>query len=591
MAFSEGGRRMISIARQARRCQITGLLVDPAAERLIKANAVTSVVFLGIGGIMALLIVLTRWQAVHLLPMQRFYELVTAHGATMLVFWILFFEVAGLLFGGTVLLSTRLIVPWLGWVAYGMMLGGAVWAEYLMLSGQATVMFTAYPPLEAAPWFYLSILIFAVGALVAVFHFLANVAAARLRGEVKTLPLFSFAMITAAILALFTLFAGAAAILPAFLWSLDLIHGVDPGVYRLLYWGFGHGAQQVNLAAMVGIWYGLASLTVGAKPVNEGLSRFAFLLYILFIQLGSIHHLLVDPGLGTWSRGMNTSYFMYAAVLGSMIHAFTIPASVEVALREKGYRRGLFGWLRHAPWGQPGFAAFAVSLAIFGVMGGISGVIMGSMQVNLIAHNTLIVPAHFHMTVVGGTTLAFMGIAYYLVPLIFQRELVFPGWAKVQPYLFGAGMVLFGLGMGFAGHLGVPRRSWDITFASSALQIDAFDTVAVNASLAVMGVGALLAVTAGAMFVVNMAATAFAGQRSAAPRLGKLAPDAFAPSVAVPAVAGGSGQDDEEALAVAHHGRFEAPGTLILAGTWLALFVILYGVSWFELGSKSWWVH
>ena len=40
---------------------------------------------------------------------------------------------------------------------------------------------------------------------------------------------------------------------------------------------------------------------------------------------------------------------MYLAVLASMIHGFTVPASIEVAMRAKGYTRGLFGWLTHAP--------------------------------------------------------------------------------------------------------------------------------------------------------------------------------------------------------------------------------------------------
>ena len=564
---------MTAIAGQLRRCEVTGLRVDRSAERLIKANAVTAVLYLGFGGVLALLIALTRWEAVHLLPLQQFYELVGAHGATMLIFWILFFEVAGLIFGGTVLLSVPMIAPSVGWVAYGLMLVGSLTAEAMMLTGRATVMFTMYPPLEASPWFYLGVLGFAVGALLAVVHFLINVVAARLRGDEKTLPLFTFGMVAAAILALFTLFSGTAAILPLYLWSIDIIPSVDPGVYRLLYWGFGHGAQQVNLAAMVAIWYGLASLTVGAKPLNEGLSRFAFLLYILFIQLGSMHHLLVDPGLSTWARGMNASYFMYAAVLGSMIHAFTIPASVEVGLREQGHRRGLFGWLRGAPWGEPGFSSLVVSILLFGVMGGISGVIMGGMQVNMIAHNTLIVPAHFHMTVVAGTTLAFMGIAYYLVPLVFQRQLVFPRWAKLQPYVFGTGMAIFGLGMGYAGHEGLPRRSWDITFSGAPLASNVFDTVTVDVSLAVMAVGAILAVTGGAMFVVNIGVTVFLGRRTAVPDLGRVMPEAFGALPAVPApITGGSGPAEE--VEPRRHG-LEAPGAFILAGVWLALFVVL----------------
>lgn len=557
-----------------RTCQVTGLRVDRSAERLIMFNAVTAVLYLATGGTFALLIALTRWQAVHLISdPEWFYRIVGAHGAAMLIFWIVFFEVAGLLFGGTVLLNARLLAPRLAWVEYGMMLAGSLGVMFTMLSGGATVMFTAYPPLEASPWFFGSLLVFAVGALLAVCHFIANVVGARWRGEVGALPLFSFALLVAAILAVFTLVSGAAALVPAWLRSLGLVDHVDPAAYRLLFWGFGHGAQQVNLAAMIGIWYALASLTVGARPINEGLSRFAFLLYVLFIQMGSMHHILVDPGLSDWVRGINASYFMYAAVLGSMIHAFTIPASVEVAQREKGLTAGLFGWLRRAPWGAPGFAALVVSFVMFGVLGGISGVIMGGIQINMIAHNTLIVPAHFHMTVVAGTTLAFMGISYYVVPLIFRRDLFLPGVARWQPYVFGLGMLIFGAGMGMAGHLGVPRRHFDITFPGLALAEGVLQDPLVGTSLMVMAIGALIAITGGAMYVVVAAGTVFLGRRSDVPAVGLVDPIAVAPP----------------APAAPHDPRrFEAPGTVALATLWLALFVYLYAVSWYNLSRVTW---
>ena len=51
-----------------------------------------------VGGVLALLVTLTRWPAVHLLPADWFYLVLTAHGLDMLVFWIIFFEIAVLYF-------------------------------------------------------------------------------------------------------------------------------------------------------------------------------------------------------------------------------------------------------------------------------------------------------------------------------------------------------------------------------------------------------------------------------------------------------------------------------------------------------------
>ncbi|MEX0912403.1 MAG: cytochrome C oxidase subunit I, partial [Gemmatimonadota bacterium] len=65
-------------------CPTTGLKVDANAEKLIKANAVVATVALLVGGITAILVVLTRWQAVHLLDAVWFYRALTVHGMTML---------------------------------------------------------------------------------------------------------------------------------------------------------------------------------------------------------------------------------------------------------------------------------------------------------------------------------------------------------------------------------------------------------------------------------------------------------------------------------------------------------------------------
>ena len=58
---------------------------------------------------------------------------------------------------------------------------------------------------------------------------------------------------------------------------------------------------------------------------------------------------------------------------------------------------------------------------------------------------------------------------YLVLPLIFQREIIWPKLAKLQPYLFGIGVAGISLFMMGAGTLGVPRRHWDITFSDANL--------------------------------------------------------------------------------------------------------------------------
>jgi hypothetical protein len=91
-----------------RTCPESGLQFHKPAERLMKAHAVVAVVILLLGGISALLVTLTRWPAVHLLPADRFYQLLTTHGVNMLIFWMISFEIAILYFCSSTLLMVRL---------------------------------------------------------------------------------------------------------------------------------------------------------------------------------------------------------------------------------------------------------------------------------------------------------------------------------------------------------------------------------------------------------------------------------------------------------------------------------------------------
>jgi cytochrome c oxidase subunit 1 len=99
------------INRQFRTCPESGLQFHKPAEMLMRLNAVAGVVALLVGGVTALLITLTRWPTVHLLPADKFYQLLTTHGINMLIFWIIFFEIAVLYFCSSTLLRCRLATP------------------------------------------------------------------------------------------------------------------------------------------------------------------------------------------------------------------------------------------------------------------------------------------------------------------------------------------------------------------------------------------------------------------------------------------------------------------------------------------------
>jgi cytochrome c oxidase subunit 1 len=555
-----------------RTCPETGLRIHSQAETLIKANAVVAVVFLAIGGLLGLLVALTRWQAVHLLPADSFYLVLTAHGINVLIFWIIFFEIAVLYFAGAVLLNSRLATPKIAWSAFGLMLIGAIMNNVAVFQGESSVMFTSYVPMPAKPHFYLGLILFAVGALVAVFVFFGTLVVARQERTYQgSVPLVTFGAITAAIIAVFSIVAGALALIPALLWSLGLASHIDSLMYRVIWWGLGHSSQQINVAAHVAVWYAIAALVLGAKPLSEKVSRTAFLLYIAFLQIASAHHILADPGITSEWKVFNTSYAMYLAVLGSMIHGLSIPGAIEAAQRRNGFTQGMFGWLRKGPWGNPAFAALVLSVAMFGIAGGITGVVLGAEQLNLLMHNTLYVPGHFHATVVAGTTLAFMGITYLLVPLIFQREIMFKKLAQWQPYLFGIGVLGISLFMMGAGTLGVSRRNWDVTFGDAALPYEY--SPAAFLMLALNGISAVLATVGGAVFVIIIVASVLFGARRGEAEC-KARPVVFRPGAAAIASYGGEG-------------TLKLPGTMILVSVFFVAFVLYYYINWKYL-SEVW---
>ena len=569
---------------QFRVCPDTGFFFDKNAESLIKVNAVAGVVALLIAGIMALGVVLTRWQEVHLLPADLFYQVLTSHGINALIFWIIFFEIAVMYFASSTLLRTRLAAPRWAWAGFVLMLIGAVMNNVAVLQGNSSVMMTSYVPMQAEPAFYLGLILFAVGALIGCFVFLGTLVIAK---EDKTydgsIPLVTFGALTACIIAVFTIACGAIILVPTFLWSIGYINHIDAEMYRIIWWGLGHSSQQINVAAHVSIWYLIIGVLFGARPMSEKVSRSAFLLYIFFLQLASAHHILVDPGISSEWKVFNTSYAMYLAVLASMIHGLTIPGAMEVAQRGKGLTKGLFEWLRKAPWGNPVFSGFFISLFTFGFIGGITGVVMGTEQINLIIHNTIYVPAHFHATVVTGTTLTFMALTYLLIPLLFRRSIVMPWMAKLQPYVFGGGMTMMILFMLGAGTLGVSRRHWDMDFTGAALSFEYPGTAYMM--MAVGAIGGVLGVVGGVMFLLVTLSSLLFGK--------KLAPEAgFLQSFGMPLAASAYTVEQPARLEMAPQvveehgdGGFEAPGTFVLAMALLVCFVVYYFINWDYLAS------
>jgi cytochrome c oxidase subunit 1 len=175
------------------------------------------------------------------------------------------------------------------------------------------------------------------------------------------------------------------------------------------------------------------------------------------------------------------------------------------------------------------------------------------------------VPGHFHATVVVGTTLTFMALTYYLIPVLFRREMINPVLAKWQPYLFGFSMYFFCLVMMGAGTLGVSRRHWDMAFQGAALAYEW--PGAAYLMMALVGVAGIAAIAGGAIYIYITVGSLLWGRKlEAGATSGKFTPVGRASPSVVAQSYGSMG--------------FAAPGTFTLAMVFLLAFILYYFINW-----------
>ena len=197
---------------------------------------------------------------------------------------------------------------------------------------------------------------------------------------------------------------------------------------------------------------------------------------------------------------------------------------------------------------------------------------MGTEQLNMLIHNTIYVPGHFHATVVVGTTLTFMALTYYLIPVLFRREMINPGLARLQPYIFGFSMYFFCLVMMGAGTLGVARRHWDMAFAGAPMAYEW--PGAAYLMMGMVGIGGIAAIVGGAIYIYITVGSILWGKRlDAGATSARPTPvPRAAPTVAVQGY-GSTG--------------FVAPGTFVLTMVFFVAFVLYYFINWKYL-SQVW---
>jgi cytochrome c oxidase subunit 1 len=435
-----------------------------------------------------------------------YYASMTAHGVLMALVFTTFF-IMGL---GYVLAQEslgRITGRGVAWFAFWLSVAGSVAAATTILRGQSTVLYTFYPPLKAHPLFYIGATLLVVASWIWGGVMVASYRSWRRDHPGEPIPLPIHGML-ATIIIWYLATAGLAIEVLAMLipWSLGWMKTVDPLLARTYFWWFGHPLVYFWLLPAYVLWYTVLPKVAGGKLFSDSLGRVVFVMFVLLSVPVGFHHQFEDPGISAGWKLAHT-VLTYSVVYPSLVTAFTIIASLELAGRMKG-AQGLFNWIWRLPWSDPFFVSVALAMIAF-IFGGFGGAINAAYAMNAMVHNTAWIQGHFHVTL--GTTVAmtFMGATYWLLPRISGRDLRMPGLARVQPYLWFAGMLLFSTSYHIAGLRGLPRRIYSASLTGDYNQWHGLSVVA--------AVGAVFLFTSALSYVTVVAATWLAGRRIQAP--------------------------------------------------------------------------
>jgi cytochrome c oxidase subunit 1 len=478
------------------------------SHRLAGANFAVAIAAFGLAAVLGLVQALTiAGVALPGLTPDLYYLSVTAHGVLMaLVFTTFFIMGLGYLIARERL--GRLVGEKVAWFAFWLGLVGTAAAAVVILAGKATVLYTFYPPLEASPVFYIGATLLVVSSWIWGGVLIASYRAFRRENPGTPVPLAVHGMV-ATVIVWYLATAGLAMEVLGMLipWSLGMVEKIDPVVARTFFWWFGHPLVYFWLMPAYVLWYTVLPRVAGGKLFSDSLGRMVFVLFIVLSTPVGFHHQFTDPGIDSSWKLLHT-VTTYAILYPSLVTAFTIVASLEVAGRMKG-ATGLFDWIGRLPWRDPFFASATLAMLTF-TLGGIGGAINAAYAMNAMVHNTAWIQGHFHLTVGTTVGLTFMGATYWWLPRLTGRRLRPAGLATAQPYLWFFGMMLFSIPNHIAGLLGLPRRIYDVTYLGAEQAESWIGLTKLSA------VGATLLFVSALAFVVVTVATWLAGRRAAA---------------------------------------------------------------------------
>ena len=214
--------------------------------------------------------------------------------------------------------------------------------------------------------------------------------------------------------------------------------GGDPLLFQHLFWFYSHPAVYIMVLPGMGIVSELITCFARKHIFGYTFVAWASIGIAVLSFLVWAHHMFV------------AGQAVYSAMIFSILsYAVAVPSAIKV-----------FNWTATLYRGSVSYRApllFALGFIGLFTMGGMTGLFLAALGMDMHVHDTYFIIAHFHFIMVGGTVMAYMGGLHYWWPKMTGR--MYPeGWSKLAALIIFVGFILTFLPQFVLGYLGMPRR-------------------------------------------------------------------------------------------------------------------------------------